>query len=259
MNLFQIPHLSQRLLQSVAKSVEVAIFNEMKVSLLFLLVPAMALAQPKLDSKTYPWPQNTNGRTTLLQNLEIRTSNNDGTHTPHLGQEELIIIREGALVVTMHDRQERLETGSIIYIMAGDQHVLAPISKTPCKYYVIKFGQAHLHTANEPGSFTVDWNRVEFVPHEKGGRRNMCDGRTGMFERFEMHVTTLNAGLQSHDPHSHTPEEIILVKEGDIEMTLGDQKVKASKGDLVLIDSKIMHGLTNIGTTPATYFAFQWN
>lgn len=87
----------------------------------------------------------------------------------------------------------------------------------------------------------------------------MCDGRTGMFERFEMHVTTLNAGLQSHDPHSHTPEEIILLKEGDIEMTLGDQKVKASKGDLVLIDSKIMHGLTNIGTTPATYFAFQWN
>ncbi|MEJ0033895.1 MAG: cupin domain-containing protein [Bacteroidota bacterium] len=116
-------------------------------------------------------------------------------------------------------------------MLAGDEHLLAPISKTPCTYYVIKFKTAHQPEANnDPGSFTVDWNQLKFVPHDKGGRRDVVDKRTIMFERFEMHVTTLNPGLASHDPHSHTPEEIILIKEGNVEMNVGDKKVKASAG-----------------------------
>jgi (S)-ureidoglycine aminohydrolase len=232
----------------------------MKPFLLILLFPAMSLAQPKVESKTYPWPQAISGHTTLLVNLDIRTSDSDGTHIPHPDQEELIIIKEGALVVTLGGQQERLGPGSIIYVMPGDDHVLAPISKTPCTYYVVKFKTDHVRESDKSSmSFAMDWNKLKYVPHDKGGRRDVCDKPTRLFERFEMHLTTLNPGLPSHDPHSHTPEEIILVKEGDVEMSLDDRKVKASTGDLIFIDSKIVHGLTNIGTTPATYYAFQWN
>src|ERR1044071_4687065 len=227
----------------------------MKRFLAIILLPAMSFAQ-KVESKTYTWPQAIPGRTTLLESLEIRTSDNDGVHTPHTGLEELIIIKEGTIVVTIEGIQRRLGPGSIIYVMPGDEHVLAPISKTPCAYYVMKFKPVRVHGSNKiPGSFTVDWDQMKFVPHDKGGRRDVCNQPTQLFERFEMHLTTLHPGLPSHDPHSHTPEEIILVKEGDVEMSLDDRKVKASTGDLIFIDSKILHGLTNVGTTSATYYA----
>jgi (S)-ureidoglycine aminohydrolase len=112
---------------------------------------------------------------------------------------------------------------------------------------------------NSGGSFMVDWNDMKFVAHDKGGRRNVVDKPTALFERFEMHVTTLNAGLMSHAPHTHMPEEIILLKTGNVEMNVGDERVTLSAGGLVVLDSKIMHNLINVGKEPATYFAFQWN
>jgi (S)-ureidoglycine aminohydrolase len=50
------------------------------------------------------------------------------------------------------------------------------------------------------GSLVIDWNELPFNPHDKGGIRRYFDRATAMCERFEMHVTTLNEGLKSHEP-----------------------------------------------------------
>jgi (S)-ureidoglycine aminohydrolase len=243
-----------------------------------LLVPVLAMAQAKVESKAYNWNdleeikdenrmrrQFLDGTTTLLDNLEIHTSTVEGGEAPHPShthkdQEELVIIKEGTLTVTIGKDSRTLGAGSVIYVVPGDEHGFRNAAGAPCTYYIIKLRPRIPRKGDTPAaSFMVDWNEMKFVPHDKGGRRNVVDKPTKLFERFEMHVTTLNPGLKSHEPHTHTPEEIILIVSGEVEMIVGEGKYKSYKGGLVFLDSKIPHNLTNIGTEPATYFAFQWN
>ena len=253
----------------------------MKLFSILLLIPALSVAQgkEKVESKAYNWGdfkavkdenrmrrQYLDGSTTLLDNLEIHTSTVEGGEAPHpphthADQEELVIIKEGTLTATVESQSKVLGPGSVVYVMPGIEHGFRNAGNTPCTYYIIKLTPRKVPppTDKMPTSFMADWNEMKFVAHEKGGRRNVVDKKTRLFDRFEMHITTLNPGLASHDPHTHTPEEIILIKEGDVEMNVGEKKVKASEGGLVFLDSKISHNLTNVGAKPATYFAFQWN
>ena len=250
----------------------------MRILTLLLLAPALAFAQGKIESKSYNWDdlkpvkdenrmrrQYVDGSTTLIRNLKIHTSTveaGEAPHPPHKhdDQEELVIVKEGNLKATIKDQARVLGPGSVIYVMPHDEHGFVNAGTIPCTYFIVKFKTAgELSSDKSPMSFMIDWNEMKFLPHDKGGRRNVVDTRTRLFERFEMHITTLNVGLTSHDPHTHTPEEIILVKEGNVEMNVGDKKVKASEGGMVFLDSKISHNLINVGNKPATYFAFQWN
>jgi len=241
------------------------------------VLPVVCLAQNKLESKAYNWDgtkevkdenrmrrQFVDGSTTLLENLEIHTSTVQGGEAPHpshshTDQEELVIIKEGTLTATIGSESKTLGPGSVIYVMPKIEHGFRNAGTTSCTYYIIKYKPRSVASGDKQAvSFMVDWNDMKFVPHDKGGRRNVVDKKTVLFERFEMHVTTLNAGLASHDPHTHVPEEIILVKSGNVRMIVGDKKYGSSDGGMVFLDSKVPHNLTNVGTEPATYFAFQW-
>ena len=108
------------------------------------------------------------------------------------------------------------------------------------------------------GSAVLDWKKVAFRSHDKGGRRNFFDRPTAMCARFEMHVTTLNVGLQSHDPHTHAPEEIILVTAGETKMQIADKFFPGTPGSIYYAGTKVPHAIENTGKAPCTYFAFQF-
>ena len=105
----------------------------------------------------------------------------------------------------------------------------------------------------------LNWNDIVFKPTDKGGTRQFFDKKTAMLNRFDIHVTQLNEGLKSHDPHTHTNEEIILMLDGNAEMQIGTDHQKANAGDVIFLNSMVLHNLTNIGKTPCLYFAIQWN
>jgi (S)-ureidoglycine aminohydrolase len=255
--------------------------HKLRLLTIMFFIPVLSIAQGKIESKAYNWNdlksvkdenrmrrQFVDGSTTLLTNLEIHTSTVESGEAPHpshthTDQEELVIIKEGTLTATIGSDSKVLGPGSVIYVLPGDEHGFRNAGATPCTYYIIKLKNRTPLNADRGkksgGSFMIDWNDMKFVPHDKGGRRNVIDKPTAMFERFEMHITTLNAGLKSHEPHTHMPEEIILIKSGDVEMNVGSSKVKVKDGGLVVLDSGISHNLTNIGAGEATYFAFQWN
>jgi (S)-ureidoglycine aminohydrolase len=73
-----------------------------------------------------------------------------------------------------------------------------------------------------------------------------------------MHTTALNAGLDSHAPHTHKEEEIILILRGNVQMNIGGIFYKAGQGDVVFLSSGVSHNLTNTGNEQCEYFAFQW-
>lgn len=53
-------------------------------------------------------------------------------------------------------------------------------------------------------------------------------------------------------------EEIILMIKGTTEEQIGENRYKMSTGDLVFIDSTVLHGIRNLDDESCIYFAIQW-
>jgi (S)-ureidoglycine aminohydrolase len=184
-------------------------------------------------------------------------------HAPHKHEEEeLLIVKEGQLKVTIEDSSKILGPGSIALFTPGDQHGFLNVGSTNATYYVLRYkskAPVDMERAKQAGgSFMVKWNDISFKPHDKGGIHNFFERPTAMLKRFEMHVTTLNAGIKSHDPHTHSAEEIVLLIKGNTQMQIGTSLQKANTGDLIYLSSNILHAIQNTGEEPALYFAFQW-
>jgi quercetin dioxygenase-like cupin family protein len=107
-------------------------------------------------------------------------------------------------------------------------------------------------------SSVFDWNTVEAKPTKVGARRDFFDSPTATLDQLECHVTTINPGEAPHAPHQHPDEELIIIKEGTIEaMQNGVVKV-APAGSIIFEASNQLHGLRNVGKTPATYYVVKW-
>ena len=56
-----------------------------------------------------------------------------------------------------------------------------------------------------------------------------------------------------HAAHRHPDEEIILVKEGELDVTINGHTQHAGAGSIFFYGSNDEHGMKNTGTIPATY------
>lgn len=56
--------------------------------------------------------------------------------------------------------------------------------------------------------------------------------------------------------HTDTPEELILVLEGEVEVELGDEKGVLGPGEIALIPSMVPHRFENVGSTKARVVGF---
>lgn len=218
------------------------------------------------DSSTY-FMKVANGPTATLSNLEMRVIELDPGKTHHASlayveAEELIIVKEGNLKVTVKGTATIVGPGGVALIMPGDEHSFENTGKALAVYYVLRFNTTtpkNLERGNQAGgSFVGDWENWSVTENEKGERRGVFDRFTALFMKMEMHITTLKAGLVSHSPHQHPQEEIILVRKGDAIVLVGDSTQSATAGDLIFFRSGTMHSIKNAGTAPLEYFALQF-
>lgn len=207
------------------------------------------------------------GSTLDLAYFEVHSSTLESGKAPHpphthVDTEELVIVKEGLINVTIKGKTRKLGAGSVALAMPGDEHGINNAATTNATYYILKLKSRSpmngSRAAGAGGSFAVNWDTVAVQKTDRGERRNVFDKATSQFARLEMHATTLNAGQVSHAPHTHRAEESVLIKSGTVEMQIGDKFYPASAGDLVFLSSGILHALKNTGKMPCTYFAFQW-
>lgn len=180
----------------------------------------------------------------------------------HKNIEELLIVKEGELEISVANNSKVMGPGSIAVIFPGERRAVKNTAKTPATFYVFQY-RAKLPVdiargGKAGGSFMVDWDDVEYVESAIGGRRDIFHRPTAMFNNFEMHVSTLNQGLTNHAVHTHAAEEFVLMMKGDVVMRIGGEDIAASKGDVVFLESMIPHALNNAGTGETVYFAFQF-
>lgn len=176
--------------------------------------------------------------------------------------EELIIVKEGKLSVMINGKSKVLGAGSVLLIMPGDEQMINNLDSIPASYYVCiyrsKAANDSVRAVSTGGSMMIDWNDVAFKPNDKGGRRDFFNRPTASCKRFEMHVTTLNEGLKSHELHKHFAEEIILLVQGNAKEQIGDSFYEGTAGDLFFLPSNVFHNITNTGKGQAVYYAFQF-
>lgn len=189
------------------------------------------------------------------------------SHPPHTHpQEELIILRDGTLDVNVNGRIQRVGPGSLFFFASNDPHAVQNNGKTPATYFVFNFATAATRTPpaigapvapGHLGSTVVDWTKLPVQTTAKGERRAVADSPTATLANFECHVTTLNPGEAAHAAHRHPDEEIIFVRDGQVEVTLNDKTESVGTGAILFIASNDEHGLKNIGTTTATYYVMR--
>jgi (S)-ureidoglycine aminohydrolase len=180
-----------------------------------------------------------------------------------VGYERFFIIKKGPVSVNLNDQTSLLDRGSIMVVLPGDKLSIANNSDADAEYYEMNYRSkqpADAERGKKAGtSFVMNWNDMVVKKTDKGSTRQLFDRQTAMLNRFDIHVTQLNEGFNSHPPHTHKNEEIILMLDGNAEMTIANEHPKANGGDVVFLTSLIPHNLTNIGKTPCLYFAIQWN
>jgi quercetin dioxygenase-like cupin family protein len=102
-------------------------------------------------------------------------------------------------------------------------------------------------------SAVLEWSELPPKSTPVGERRDFVDGPTATFANFECHATTLNPGEAPHGAHRHADEEVIIVKDGVVEVTINGRSRLAGPGSLVFIASNDLHGLRNTSAARATY------
>jgi quercetin dioxygenase-like cupin family protein len=107
-------------------------------------------------------------------------------------------------------------------------------------------------------SSLFDWTQLEVVATEVGARRAVFDSMSATLDRVECHVTTVGQGKAPHAPHQHPEEELIIIKEGTLEVMQNGETRTAGPGSVIFEASNDLHGLRNVGDGPATYFVVKW-
>ncbi len=182
--------------------------------------------------------------------------------------EEVIIVKEGTVKCTIGNPGEAvyktavLSKGGVMLIPPLESQTFENIGDGPLTYYVFMFRSKdtmNMERSNQAGgALLLNYDSLNYTETNNKGTRKYFDRPTAMCENYEMHITYLKEKGPSHAPHQHTDTEIILVIEGETEMTIDGQNHKGSAGDLYIMESGKMHGISNATDKPCSYFAFKW-
>ena len=103
-------------------------------------------------------------------------------------------------------------------------------------------------------SRVIPYDDLKVVHNANGGTmRHVMSGVLPTGEFIEIHETMLPAGKMPHPPHKHPNTEIMFIEEGDLEYLNDGKPEPVTKGGIIFSASNVMHGLKNVGSTPANY------
>ncbi len=74
---------------------------------------------------------------------------------------------------------------------------------------------------------------------------------------LEMHQTELGPGVESHPPHKHVHEEIMVVLEGQLQTWVEGKTQLAERGAIVYFGSNQKHNVRNAGQVPVRYYVLE--
>jgi quercetin dioxygenase-like cupin family protein len=103
------------------------------------------------------------------------------------------------------------------------------------------------------GWAVYDWNSIPVKKTDVGETRQFLRTPTATLDQLEIHATTLDPGKQSHPPHKHANEEVIIVDQGTVEAFGEGKWTRVGPGSVIFNAANTLHAIRNAGSVPATY------
>jgi quercetin dioxygenase-like cupin family protein len=99
--------------------------------------------------------------------------------------------------------------------------------------------------------------QIPYNGDEKKKARRFFYGAEHTGFNLECHETVLGPGVETHPPHSHPHEEIIIVVEGTAEVSMDGKTDTVEAGSVIHYEPDKLHNLRNIGATPCRYYVIE--
>ena len=71
---------------------------------------------------------------------------------------------------------------------------------------------------------------------------------------LESHITELAPGLAPHAPHHHGHDEMVILRQGTLAVTISGKTTTVGAGSVIFFGSGDEHGMKNVGTDKAMYY-----
>ncbi|MEI7736130.1 MAG: cupin domain-containing protein [Ferruginibacter sp.] len=250
------------------------------LSLLFQLIAICSLAQlTPVASGVIHWADITvkkdalregrkiaNGSTSELEYFDIHATTQlkcAVARPPHTQKdiEELIIIKEGKMKCSIGNKITELGKGSVLLIPPGEAQTFENIGDSALTYYVFMYRSKKINLVRSQlagGTIVINADTLAVTKTATKSTTKYFDRPTTMCDNFEMHITALNTKGPSHAAHTHADTEVILVIEGQTEMTIDGNHFTGVAGDIFIANSGTLHNVGNPSNAPCSYFAFKW-
>jgi XRE family transcriptional regulator, regulator of sulfur utilization len=98
------------------------------------------------------------------------------------------------------------------------------------------------------------FNELPVTTNGMNRQRRMFTEKTHTGFKIESHQSDIAPGEVNHPPHRHLREEMMLIREGTMELTINGKAYTLGPGDVGVIASNELHNAKNVGTTRAHYF-----
>ncbi len=119
-------------------------------------------------------------------------------------------------------------------------------------------GAAAASGADLSGSKVYRFSEMKVTQNANGGwRRDVMHGTLPTGEYVASHLSMLPAGQMPHPPHQHRDSEFVMIREGKLEFYNEGKTEPVGPGDVIYTASMKLHGMKNVGTTPALYFVVE--
>ena len=71
-------------------------------------------------------------------------------------------------------------------------------------------------------------------------------------------MAVLDPGSSPHPPHRHPEEEFLIIASGDGEIECAGKTTKVGPGAVMYCAGNTLHGITNTGKVPLTFYWSKW-
>jgi mannose-6-phosphate isomerase-like protein (cupin superfamily) len=85
-----------------------------------------------------------------------------------------------------------------------------------------------------------------------------CNGPTDQLDGLCAGICVVDPGASPHPPHQHPEEELMIVASGTGEIECAGKTTLVGPGAVMYCAGGVMHGITNTGQLPMTFYWSKW-
>ena len=182
-------------------------------------------------------------------------------HPPHIHrEEELLIVLDGDVEIELADdpartnsRRHPMKPGMFSYYPATQHHTIHNVGARPASYLMFKWS-APAAATEAPMAVGMFAHDAEIVAPTPIAKRVLFEQPTQLLGKLHAHLTTLQPGA-GYEAHADPYDVAIVLFSGEVE-TVGE---RIRPLGLVYYSAGELHGMRNVGTTPATYLVFEFH